>query len=75
MLVVQQKKRDYNTKIPDIEKKFTDQDHDKYITTSEFNNLTAKRFAARLSQANLVTKTDFDAKLITCLKHILIEQQ
>ena len=40
-----------------IEKKFTDNDHDKYVTTSEFNNVTEKRFAARSAQANLVTKT------------------
>ena len=36
------KKTDYETKISDIEKKITDHDHDKYITTSEFNNLTAE---------------------------------
>ena len=29
----------------------------------EFNKLTAEKFAARLAQANLTTKTDFDAKL------------
>ena len=31
------KKTDYNTKISDIENKITDHNHDKYITTSEFN--------------------------------------
>ena len=31
------KKTDYDTKISEIEKKHTDHDHDKYITTSEFN--------------------------------------
>ena len=31
--------------------------------TLEFNELTAINFAERLAQANLVTKTDFDAKL------------
>ena len=41
------KKTNYNAKISDIEKKVTDHDHDKYITTSEFSNLTAKNFAAR----------------------------
>ena len=50
-------------KISDIEKKITDHDHDKYITTSEFNNLTKENFKARLTQADLVTKTDFDDKL------------
>ena len=42
------------------------------ITTQEFNNLTAKKFAVRLKYANLATKadiadliekTDFDDKL------------
>ena len=33
------------------------------ITTPEFNKLTAENFTARLKQANLVTKTDFDKKL------------
>ena len=37
--------------------------HDKYIATSEFNTLAANVFNARLAQANLITKTDFDAKL------------
>ena len=31
------KKTDYNTKITEIEKKLTDHDHNKYITTPEFN--------------------------------------
>ena len=68
MLVIQSKKTEYNTKVSEIEKKVTDHDHDKYITTSEFNNLTAKSFAARLAQANLVRKTDFDTKLIRLKK-------
>ena len=58
------KKTDCNTKINEIEKKITDHNHDKYITTPEFNKLTAENFAARLAQANLVTKKDFDNKLI-----------
>ena len=36
-----------------------------YITTPEFDKLTAENFAPRLKQANLVIKTDFDNKL-TC---------
>ena len=47
----------------DIEKKLTDHNHDKYITTPEFNTLVADVFNARLAQANLITKTDFDATL------------
>ena len=56
------KKADYDTKISGIEKKITNHDHDKYITTPEFNKLTTENFAARLAQANLVTKTDFNNK-------------
>ena len=55
----------------EIEKKFTDHNHDKYITTSEFNDLTTKNFAARLAQANLVTKTDFNTKIISLNKKII----
>ena len=31
------KKTNYNTKITEIEKRLTDHDHDKYITTPEFS--------------------------------------
>ena len=31
------KKTDYDTTISEIEKKYNDHDHDKYITTPEFN--------------------------------------
>ena len=54
------KKTDYNTKITEIENKLNNHNHDKYITTPEFNTLGADVFNARLKQANLVTKTDFD---------------
>ena len=33
------KKTNYNTKITEIKKKFTDHNHDKFITTPEFNTL------------------------------------
>ena len=33
------------------------------FTTPEFNTLAANVFNTRLAQANLITKTDFDAKL------------
>ena len=51
-----------NTKISDAENKILD--NAKYITTQELINLTGESFAARLKQANLVSKTDFDNKLI-----------
>ena len=45
--------------------------HDDYITTPEFNRLTAENFTAWLTQANLVNKTDFDNnKLININKKI-----
>ena len=50
-----------NTKISEVEKKIPN--HDKYITTPEFNKLTSGSFAARLKQANLVSKTNFDNKV------------
>ena len=64
------KKRDYDTKISDIEKKITDHDHDEYITTQEFNTLAERAFNASLAQANLITKTDFDVKLQGLSKRI-----
>ena len=57
------KKTDYNTKISDIEKKITDHNHDKYITTPEFDRLTTKNFKARLARTILITKTDLDTEL------------
>ena len=55
------KTTDYNTKITDIENKVNNHNHDIYIDTSEFNKLATDVFHARLAQANLITKTDFDA--------------
>ena len=43
------KKTDYDTKITEIEKKLTDHNHDKYITTPECNTLAADVFNARLA--------------------------
>ena len=57
------KKTDHDSKILDIKNKVINHDHDKYITTSKFNKLITENFAARLAQANLVTKTDFGTKL------------
>ena len=54
------KKTDYNTKMRETENKITT-DHDKYITTQEFNKLTSGSFIARLAQANLSSKNDITA--------------
>ena len=54
------KTTDYDTKVTEIKKKLTNHNHDKYITTPEFNTLAADVFNARLARANLVAKTNFD---------------
>ena len=57
-----------NTKISEVENKIPD--NSKYITTKEFNTLRAENFAARLKQADLVNKSDFDNKLTSFNKQI-----
>ena len=57
-----------NTKIGEVENKI--HDNSKYITTQEFNKLTAENFAARLKQADLVNKTDFGCKLTSFKRRI-----
>ena len=51
------KETDYDTKISEIKKKITDHNYDKYNA--------AEIFDARLAKANLITKTDFDTKLLS----------
>ena len=51
-----------NTKISEVENKIPD--YAKHITTQKINKLTVENVAARLKQVNLVSKTDFDNKLI-----------
>ena len=50
-------------KLLKLKKKLTHHNHYKYITTPEFNTLAASFFNVRSAQANLITKTDFHAKL------------
>ena len=50
----------YDTRITKTEKKLTDYDHGKYITTPEFNILVAEVFDARLKQEDSITGTNFD---------------
>ena len=64
------KQTDYNKIINELEMKITDHNHDKFITTPELYKLAAETFTARLQQANLVTKTDFDNKLTSFNKQI-----
>ena len=57
-------KTDYNTKISEIENKVNDHNHDKYITTPEFNTMAGTVFNARLAaQTDLIRKPEFDFKL------------
>ena len=50
---------DYKTKISEIENKVTaDHDHDKHVTTQEFDQLTSENFTARLAEANLGSTND-----------------
>ena len=53
----------FNTKISEVENKIPD--HAKHITTQDVNKLMTENFAATLKQATLVSKTDFDNKLIS----------
>ena len=58
------KKTDYNTKVSEIKNKVNDHNHDKYITTPEFNTMVADVFKTRLAaQTDLIRKSDFDFKL------------
>ena len=68
------KKLNYNTKLTDIENKLNNHNHDKYIDTSEFNKFATDVFNARLAKANLITKTDFDAKL-SCLNRKITQNK
>ena len=67
-------KTDCNTKINDIENRNTDHNHNKYIDTPDFNKVAANVFNARLKQANLLTKTDFDDKLSNLNRKITSNQ-
>ena len=57
-----------NTNICEVENKITD--NSKYITTQEFNKLTAENFAARLQKVDSVNKTGFDNKLASFNRQI-----
>ena len=78
---MKKKQTDYNTKIKEIENKITtDHDHDNYITSQQFNEVRSQTFTARLTQANLASKSDianfvkkidFDDKLKTLNKNVI----
>ena len=68
------KKTDNVTKISGLENELTDHNYDKYITTPDFNTLAADIFNVRLVQANLTTKSDFDAKLSSPNRKITVNK-
>ena len=57
-----------DTKIGEVENKISN--GDAYVTTQEFNKLTTENFKERLKPADLVSKNDFDNKLMTFNKNI-----
>ena len=57
-----------NTKISEVNNKIPDSS--KHINTQEFKELMAENAAARLKQADLVNKTDFDNKLTSSDRRI-----
>ena len=61
-----------NTKISEADNKIPD--NSKYVTTDNFNKLTAEDFAARLKQADSVNKTDFDDELTSFNKRITLNK-
>ena len=78
------KKTDYNAKISEIENKVKDHNHDKYITTPEFNTMATDVFNERLAaQTYLIRKPEFDFKLDEISdrvtkskpKHLLVENE
>ena len=62
-----------NTKIIKVHYKIPNQE--KCIAAPEFNKLTAEVFAARLEQASLVSKTNFNNKLTSSNRTIYLEVQ
>ena len=68
------KKTDYDTKVKEVEDKLNSNNHDKYITTPEFNILAADVFNARLAQANLMVKTNFN-NTVSSLNSKIVENK
>ena len=58
LLLLLLKKTDQETKIRDISKKITDDNHDEYISNPEFDEFHAEVYAVRLRPANLESKND-----------------
>ena len=68
------KKTDYYTKITEIEDKLNNHNHDKYISTPEFNTFAADTFNARLARAHLVAKANFDNTVLSLNNKIAVNK-
>ena len=83
ILVILLKKQTTILKLLILKNKQNNHNHDKCIDTSKFNALVANVFNARLAQANLITKTDFNTKLSSfnrkitqnISKHLLVQNE
>ena len=54
-LVALLKKKDYDTKVTEIENELNNHNHDKYIDTQEFDKLAADIFNAGIAKAKTCT--------------------
>ena len=54
-LVALLKKKDYDTKVTEIENELNSHNHDKYIDTQEFDKLAADIFNAGIAKAKTCT--------------------
>ena len=75
MLMIQSKKQIISQKLVKLKIKFLIIIMINTLPLLKFNNLTTKNFAARLAKANLITKTDFDTKLINLNKNTTSNKQ
>ena len=66
---------DYDTKISATEKKLTYHNHDKYITTREFNKFATYVLDTQLPRGNFLTKANVDNKLKSSIKKLTQTRQ
>ena len=70
------KKTDYNTKTTKIENKLNNHNHDRYITTPEYNTLAPDVFNARLKQADFGEKKKQNRKITkNKTDHLLVQNE
>ena len=69
------KKVDYDTKVTEIQNKLNKHNHDKYITTPEFNTLANDVFNSRLARVNFVTQRNFNNSVSIIIKLLKMKQK